>query len=341
MRLATYNVEWFSSLFDSDNELFNDGGWSARYNVTRAAQTAALGTVFQALDADAVMIIEAPDQNKSQSTVHALEGFAAHFSLRTRRAVMGFSNDTQQEIALLYDPDVITATHAPQGEFAGPTGAKGAPRFDTALKIDLDIDATEDLVVFSKPPLELNILTKGGFEFHMLGAHLKSKAPHGAKNPAEVMSIGIANRRKQLAQAIWLRARIEEHLQQKTPLMVMGDLNDGPGLDEFESLFGRSSVEIIMGRGGANALFDPHAERALSRKLGATPTTARFWIRPEKRFLQALLDYIMVTDEFRLRHARWRIWHPLDDPTCWQTPDLRDALVVASDHFPVTIDFED
>lgn len=340
MRIATYNVEWFASLFDDNNQLFNDDGWSARYNVTRADQTAALGVVFQALDADAVMIIEAPDQNIKQSTVKALETFAAHFGLRARDAVMGYSNETQQEIALLYDPDVMTARHDPQGEFSGPEGAKGAPRFDGALRIDLDIDATEDLVVFSKPPLELAVTTKTGLNFRMIGAHLKSKAPHGAQTPAEAMRFGIANRRKQLAQAIWLRARIETHLAAATPLIVMGDLNDGPGLDEFENLFGRSSVEIVLGHEGPNALFDPHAKQALSRKLGVAPTTARFWIKPEKRFLQALLDYIMVTDDFRKRGATWRIWHPLDDPKCWQTPQLRDALVTASDHFPVTIDFD-
>ena len=341
MRIATYNVEWFSGLFDNTDQLYNDEGWSGRYDVTRADQTAALGVVFRALDADAVMIIEAPDDGKHQSTVAALENFAAYFGLRARSAVMGYANDTQQEIAMLYDPDQITAHHDPQGEWSGPAGAKGAPRFDGALQIDLDIDATEDLVVFSKPPLELSVKTKGGFAFRMIGAHLKSKAPHGAKTPAEAMKFGIANRRKQLAQAIWLRARIEQHLADGTPLMVLGDMNDGPGLDEFEDLFGRSSVEIVLGHGGADTLFDPHAKQGLSRRLGAMPTTARFWIRPEKRYLQALLDYIMVTDDFRARHAKWRIWHPLDDPKCWHTPDLRDALVTASDHFPVTIDFDD
>ncbi|MFT6675282.1 MAG: endonuclease/exonuclease/phosphatase family metal-dependent hydrolase [Sulfitobacter sp.] len=341
MRIATYNVEWFSSLFDDKDHLLEDGGWSGRYQVTRAEQTQALGRVFQALDADAVMIIEAPDQSKSRSTLAALGGFAARFGLRAREAVIGFANDTQQEIALLYDPEVMQVQHDPRGETSGPQGARGAPRFDGVLRIDLDIDASEDRVVFSKPPLELSVTTKGGFSFQMIGAHLKSKAPHGAKNPAEVMSVAIANRRKQLAQAIWLRGRIEEHLQDQTPLLVLGDLNDGPGLDEFESLFGRSCVEIILGETGAHCLFDPHAKQALSRRLGATPTTSRFWIRPEKRYLQALLDYVMVTPDFRKRGAKWRIWHPMDDPECWQDPVLRDALVTASDHFPVTLDFAD
>ncbi|WP_299879840.1 endonuclease/exonuclease/phosphatase family protein [uncultured Sulfitobacter sp.] len=340
MRLATYNAEWFTSLFDDDNQLFEDDGWSARYNVTRAQQTQALGVVFQAMDADAVLVIEAPDTSKKRSTVQALETFAARFDLRTTHAAVGFSNETQQEIALLYDPEKLSVRHDPQGVFTGPEGASGAPRFDGALRIDLDIDATEDLVVFSKPPLELAVETASGFAFCLIGAHLKSKSPHGATTPAEVLSKQVANRRKQLAQAIWLRGRIEEHLAAQTPLIVMGDLNDGPGLDEFESLFGRSSVEIVLGHGRDNALFDPHARQALSRKLGAMPTSARFWIRHEKRYLQALLDYIMVSDPLRARAPRWRIWHPLDDPDCWQRADLRDALVTASDHFPVTLDFD-
>ena len=87
-------------------------------------------------------------------------------------------------------------------------------------------------------------------------------------------------------------------------------------------------------------MFDPHAKLALSRKLGAVPTTSRFYIRHEKRFLQALLDYIMVSAQLRACDAKWRIWHPLDDPECWLAPDLRDALVTASDHFPVTIDLD-
>jgi hypothetical protein len=340
MRIATYNVEWFANLFDQDDRLHNDDGWSGRWNVTRAQQTAALGTVFRALDADAIMVIEAPDAGPNHDAVVALEHFAERFGLRARRAVMGFANNTQQEIALLYDPDVMTAVHDPQGEPSGAKGAHGAPRFDGSLLLDLDIDATEDQVVFSKPPIELAIKTRSGFAFRMIGAHLKSKAPHGARDDEHAMQISIANRRKQLAQAIWLRARIDSHLADNTPIMLLGDLNDGPGLDTFENLFGRSSVEIILGAHGDHPLYDPHAARALGQRLGATPTTSRFWIRHEKRFLQALLDYIMVCPGIRDRTPQWRIWHPLDDPACWGDTALREALVAASDHFPVTLDID-
>jgi len=332
MRIATYNVEWFSSLFDEDNRVVADDTWSARYNVTKAQQVEALGIVFQAIDADAIMVIEAPDASKNADTVAALENFARRFDLRVRRTVAGFANDTQQEIALMFDPDRLNAKHAPRGTMTDAS----APRFDGVLKIDLDVDAQEDQVTFSKPPLELDIETSAGFQFHMIGAHLKFKAPHGAKNDKEAMRISIANRRKQLAQAIWLRRRLDSHSADDTPMMLLGDLNDGPGLDEYEHLFGRSSVEIIMG----SDLFDPHAARALSQRVGAVPTTSRFWIRQEKRFLQALLDYVFVSDVFRRKSPSWRIWHPMDDPACWKTPTLRDALVTASDHFPVTLDID-
>ena len=96
-----------------------------------------------------------------------------------------------------------------------------------------------------------------------------------------------------------------------------------------------------MGQGDAPRLFDPHAVRVAQTRPGAAvPTTARFWMRDEKRYLQALLDYVFVSAELRARHPVWRIWHPLDDPECWADTGLRDALVTASDHFPVTLDLE-
>lgn len=340
MRIATYNVEWFNSLFDDGNGLLADDGWSGRQDVTRAEQLTALGIVFTAMDADAVLVVEAPDTLRTRSTTAALEAFAAHFDLRTRKALIGFANQTQQEIALLYDPDVLDARHDPQGDATGRRGADGAPRFDGVLRLDLDTDAAPEPVVFSKPPLEARITTRAGLAFRLIGVHAKSKAPHGAADPDQAMRISIENRRKQLAQCVWLRRRVEAHLQEGDDLIVLGDFNDGPGLDEYEKLFGRSGVEIVLGEPGPGALHDPHARMALSRRVGAMPVTARFYIQPEGRYLQALLDYIMVSPGVRSRDPRWRIWHPFDDPVCYRTPELRAALLAASDHFPVTLDFD-
>ncbi len=336
MRFACYNVEWFDRLFDDAGKLLNDGGWSGRRDVTRAQQIAALALVFRKIDADAIMVIEAPDDHADRSGTRALEGFAEAFGLRTSKALIGFGNTTQQEIALLYDPSKLSAVHDP----IAALDDAAAPRFDGAFHIDLDIDNREDEVTFSKPPLELALETARGTKLRMIGAHLKSKAPHGARGRDEVMRFSIANRRKQLAQAVWLRARIDGHLGADEHLMLLGDLNDGPGLDEYENLFGRSSVEIILGEAGCPCLFDPHAARALARKIGGAPTTARFFLKQDNRFLQALLDYIMVSDNLRAKAKSWRIWHPFDDPECWENESLRNALLTASDHFPVTLDID-
>lgn len=341
MRIATYNVEWFGNLFDDDGVLLDDGGWSGRQDVTRADQLGALGIVFAAMDADAVMVIEAPDQNRRRDGARALEAFADAMGLRARKALIGFANDTQQEIALLFDPDKLEARHDPIGDEGGKVHATAAPRFDTWFRIDLDIDAHADRVAFSKPPLEAALRSRAtGMEFRMIGVHLKSKAPHGARGEDAMMRMAIANRRKQLAQAIWLRARVEEHLAAGEPLIVLGDLNDGPGLDEYEKLFGRSSVEIVLGTADGPHLVDPHASRSLTRPLGERLATSRFFLRDQNRYLQALLDYVMLSPDLAARNAVWRIWHPFDDPICWSTPELRAALLTASDHFPVTVDLD-
>lgn len=333
MRIATYNVEWFHKLFDDNDALLRDEGWSGRWGVTRTAQIDALSRVFQALDADAVLVIEAPDTSKGRNGTVALKRFAQHAGLRARAVLAGFANHTQQEIMLMYDPDVITARHAPVD--------LGAPGFEQEFAIDLDIDATEDLVRFSKPPLEAALDTPIG-PIRLIGAHVKSKAPFGARDDAHAMQLAIANRRKQLAQCIWLRRRVEAHLTAGDAVIVAGDLNDGPGLDEYEALFGRSGLEIVLGTNGSAPmrLFDPHGARALVSKLSAAPTTSRFYLHHEKRYLQALLDYVMVSPNLRDRAKRWHIWHPFDDPDCWGNPDLRDALLTASDHFPVSLDLE-
>lgn len=340
MRIATYNIEWFTNLFDRHGRLLEDGEWSARYNVTRADQLASLGIVFTAMDADMVMVIEAPDNGRRHPTVAQLERFAARFELRTRKALIGFDNGTQQEIAVLYDPDRLTLSHDPKGDGVQLPPGQPSPRFDGTYRIDLDIDGTLDVVQFNKPPLELAAVSAAGKAFRMIGVHMKSKAPHGATTPDQAHRIAIENRRKHLAQSIWLRERVLEHLKAGDSLIVMGDFNDGPGLDEYEKLFGRSGVEIVLGwdEPRETRLYDQNARIAFGKKMPAMPFTARFYLDEHGRYFNALLDYIMVSPDLRALGPKWRIWHPFDDPPCYRTPELREALLAASDHFPVSID---
>ena len=271
----------------------------------------------------------------------ALENFARTVGLRARKAMIGYPSETEQEIAFLYDPDRLTARHDPQGAPSSSHGSHDAPRFDTTFRYDLDADNISETIRFSKPPLELAITTSEGQKLRLIGVHAKSKNPYGAAGREALIRLSIENRRKQLAQCLWIRQRVEGHLKAGESLVVLGDFNDGPGIDEFEKLFGHSGVEIVLGTtpDPAMTLTDPHAMMALQSRVGLAPTSARFYLAPKKRFFEALLDFVMVTPDLAAKNPDWRIWHPFNDPRIMEIPELREALLQASDHFPVTVDF--
>ncbi len=342
MRVATYNVEWFADLFDKNDRLLLDKEWSRRYNVTRREQAEAIAEVIRNVDPDLMLIVEAPNTGNSNDTIRALEGFAKHFGLRQSSALMGFVNDTHQELAVIYDPDVVSVTHDPVGEVADGNVTPYAPRFDSNFLYDVDVDGKPEPHVFSKPPIELLVENRAsGGVFRLIGVHTKSKGQHGAKNHQEAVQIVVEARRKQLAQCIWIRRRVEGHLDAGDPLIVLGDFNDGPAVNGYETLFGRSGVEIVMGEDSdpAHKLVEPHAAIMLDPHMAWALSTARFYSKESNRYLNALLDYVMLSPGLAGATApEWRIWHPFDDPDCFEDPVMQHALLTASDHFPVSVD---
>lgn len=354
LRIAAYNVEWFAGLFDEDDRLILDDGWSARHGVVKRRQAEAVAEVIRTVDADIMLIVEAPNDGRHQSCVAALEGFAAHFDLRQSKAMIGFSNGTTQELALIYDPARLNARHDPRGaKWAPPRSGRRlrleklgpmawAPRFDGVLPLDIDEDGLVDLHQFSKPPVEAEVIADG-LEVRLIGVHAKSKAPHGAKSDKDAVRLQIANRRKQLAQCEWIRRRVDRHLDNDEHVIVLGDFNDGPGIDRYERLFGRSGVEVAMGDVSKpdRLLRNPYVKARLHPDLGWRPATARFYNREKKGYLNALIDFVMLSPRLASEtKAAWRIWHPFDDAECFKDESLKRALLDGSDHFPVSVDLQ-
>ncbi len=342
MRIATYNVEWFSGLFDKQSRLLHDQEWSRRYKVRRQDQADAIAAVIRRVDPDIMLIVEAPNTGGHQDTITALNGFAKHYNLRQSAVAMGFANDTHQELAIIYDPDIVTITHDPQGEISDGATPRNAPRFDSKFLYDVNVDGKPEIFSFSKPPAEMLVTnTATNDVFRLIGVHTKSKAPHGAENAQDALRIMVENRRKQLAQCIWIRQRVEDILATNTPLIVLGDFNDGPGVNGYETLFARSGVEIVLGdkSDAPRYLVEPHAQIVLNPRQAWALSTARFYIGKYKRYMNALLDYIMLSQDLYHAHdASWRIWHPFDDPQCFKDKEMQQALLSASDHFPVSVD---
>ncbi len=318
MKIASYNVEWMNTLFHDGKIDNNHNEWSSRYGVTKQDQLNAIAKVLRIVDADAFLILEAPNEYETGATVRALEGFAKHFGLRQTRAVLGTASGTDQEIAFLYDPEKISAEYRPH---KGPN----PPKFSDEYKLKIDGDHAETYR-FSKPPLELDLYDKiAQRNFKLIGAHFKTKAPHGARNDEQAKRYGLKNRRKQIAQATWLRAQVAR-IQE--PLIVAGDFNDGPGHDELERVLGQSSIDILTAGG---ALWDP------SIKTPMENTTARFFNREDKIFKEALIDFVFVNGKMRENVEKWEIWHPFHNPKICAISDWQEAFLTASDHYPVSI----
>ena len=68
---------------------------------------------MRAIDADCILVVEAPNHKTGRSTVDMLERFANEFGLRAAQAALGFTNDTQQELAFLYDPHRCSIRQVP------------------------------------------------------------------------------------------------------------------------------------------------------------------------------------------------------------------------------------
>ncbi len=339
LRIATYNIEWFTNLFGHNDVLMADDKWSSRYKVKRREQLKAIADVIKAVDADAIMIIEAPDTGGDRNSVRALQNFAEAYGLRQSLALSGFESHTRQEITLLYDPSVVKAHHNPKGNRSNGQSIKRAPRFDSMFRYDFGVDGQRDVHSFSKPPLEVALVHKpSGKAVRLIGVHAKSKAVHGAEGAAAV-KIAIENRTKQLAQCVWIRQRVEDHIAAGDSVIVLGDFNDGPKQDRLEEKFEKSGVEVVLGSASdpETHLKDPNARIWLDPMQGWALSSARFYHAGLGWYVNTLLDYIMLSPDIAAR-ATWRIYHPFDDPKCYVNDPLKNALLTASDHFPVCID---
>ena len=329
MRLMSYNVEWFDDHFEPDNSLKAEPASQKVFD--------ALAAVLGAIDPDMIGITEGPNTTTTtgnRSTVEALENYAAAKGLRQRKALLGYPSPGRQEIAALYDPDVLTLTHDPGGR----AGAAKNPPFNESFEIDSDADGIREIYKHYRPPLEIRaIRADGGADFWIMVVHAKSKGIFNATDRVHYERTSERNRRKLFAECTSIRRRVDEWLEQDRPTIVMGDINDGPGFDYYEGRFGRSAVELIMGD-----IFMPDA--ILRNYIGAPkfgrygwePSTARFRDLFTEQNVNALIDHIMASRHLAPKGAEpAKVWNPFQDD---DARPLKSELLDASDHFPVTLD---
>ncbi|MEM6476650.1 MAG: endonuclease/exonuclease/phosphatase family protein [Pseudomonadota bacterium] len=332
MRICTWNLEWFDDHFENDNTFKN----GARGGTTLADIRESIAAVIRVIDPDAIMLIEAPGTTAStgKSTVQCLEHFAQEFNLRLGSAIIGFPSNGRQEIALWFDPNVCAAEHDPTGE----DGDRMDGPFDQEFVIDSDLDGIKEIYSHYRPPFEAKITPADGSDpFWMVGVHAKSKGIFSKNDLLHYKREVEKNRRRLFAECSHIRRRVENMLADEKPVVVLGDINDGPGMDYAEMRFGRSAVELVMG-----TVFEPrkiltsHLGEPKWGAFGFEPSSARFQDRFTEDYVNVLIDHILASEGIAVADTDPHlVWNPFQLEAA--KPHKTD-LLRASDHFPVTLD---
>ena len=219
MRICSVNVEWMNDWFTSDDEpvafrsTFRRDG-----QLNDTAETAGrLAAMLKAIDADVIAIQEGPSR-------------AAELGLFVDEYLDGayefFHGDSggQQKLALLYRGVTSAARLEP-------------PDLVSDWEADVDGDAVLDTYRFTRTPLVVDLVI-GEQPLQLIVAHTKSNFINMGRelweNPATRQAFiveALTNRRRISAEGMRIRRYLDARLavDAAAPIIVLGDLNDGPG----------------------------------------------------------------------------------------------------------------
>jgi predicted extracellular nuclease len=332
LRVAVYNMEWMVNLFTKEGEPETTGKDGER--------SAQLADVVKAIDPDILGVVEGPDTtvSGSKSASAQLEAWAAHHGLvNSYKAVHGFPSSGRQELCALYNSNTVTVKHVPVQD-------KSKDPFDEPFLVDTTESLIKEYYKHYRPPLELSVRPEGGGNelARIIVAHAKSKGIFDNVDFARFEQISERNRKKLYAECLSIRARCDQWLEDHPDMnvIVMGDINDGFGSDYYEQRFSRSAVETLLGDVWYPERVLKHVlPRPRLGKYGWTPSTGRFQDRLTGDKFNVLIDHILVTQGVGVSEAM--VWNPYleqetDEKTA-QVKALKDTLLNASDHFPVSV----
>ncbi len=332
LTIAIYNMEWMVNLFSKEGIPKTDGDDGERSRL--------LADVVKAMDPDIIGIVEGPDTTVSGSKLASeqLEAWAALHGLDSHyKGVHGFPSGGRQELCALYRSDKVTVTH-------NPVLDQSKDPFNETFIVDTTDSLIKEQYKHYRPPLELSVSpAAGGDELaRIIVAHAKSKGIFDNVDLARYEQISARNRKKLYAECMSIRNRVDQWFKKNpdTKIIVMGDINDGFGMDYYEQRFSRSAVEILLGD-----IWQP--ERILKHvlpkpklgKYGWTPSTSRFQDKLTEDKFNVLIDHILVSRNIDVHDVT--VWNPYldqkNDVKNETVDSIKFALKNASDHFPVSI----
>jgi exonuclease III len=305
--LMTYNIEWM-------NRMFSNG----QIKDSKKAQAESVATVIERIQPHILGICEAANETAEH------EHFIQEYLNGDYSVCMGASRGGQNLVFYYRDPvDVVSV----DDEIS----------YYSPWTVDIDEDGLDERHKWERKPLEVVFgLGQGGPQLRAILVHTKSKIVSSVVDLHNFEKISLANRKKLVAQATHLRARLDALLaeQNAQPVVVMGDMNDGPGMDPFERMLGNSFVETVMGSVFAparvfhNVLTWMIADN--KKDLWTTDFSDPIVSAPFGQKHRVWLDHILVSPDMLL--ADRSVTVVVDSG---RVGEKDNAAKKASDHFPV------
>lgn len=337
LTFAVYNVKWMKDLFyrDGTPKSTDAGDQDDRDDAERGRR---LASVVRTIDPDILCITEGPDTLKDQTKTASQQLLAwrdLHDMDPDYDAVHGFPSGGQQELCALFKKTKVSLTHDPE------RNAKKHP-FDQPFLVDTLESLIKEQYSHYRPPLELSVREPGhgGDEVgRIIVAHAKSKGIFDSVDLARFEQLSERNRRKLFAECYSIRERCTQWLSEDPTrkIIVCGDINDGFGLDYYESRFGKSAVEVLMGEVWEPQQILRHVlPRPKLNKWGWVPSSSRFRDRITEDQFNVLIDHILVSQAVGYHNGL--VWNPFPDKAPDFVKAIKQDLLAASDHFPVSVE---
>ena len=336
LKFLLWNVEWMNDLFDAAGNFHPDTHIPVHNRDTTVKERREhLSGVINELSPDLIVVVEGPNR--------------------------------EQELQLFFDTDVTGTWEVRLQPTSGSTQCIGCAvrtdlsRFDPTTPVKLfnteqmtefkpfefanENDGIVEKYRFERSPLYIEVKTLNGEIFRVMGLHLKSKGIFDAYEWSKWWAVADGNRKKILAQTRQIRrAFLDKYLgdvtTQKIPLIVCGDINDGPGMDASEKRLLGSGVEQLMGNVWkpflclGNSLFDTLSEKNQENLNFASIYTTSFKDPIFNNVWQKeWIDHIL----YSFRSANWVVNAKVNI----EMPDGQKIYTKykhASDHMPVSVD---
>jgi endonuclease/exonuclease/phosphatase family metal-dependent hydrolase len=342
LTICSFNVEWMNDWFTLDAEQpdFRDTFQSNGHESDTAETAGRAAAVIRAIDPDVLAIQEGPSRSTELDLF--VNEFLSDDGAPRYRFFLGDTGG-QQKLGLLYKPDVVSAELAPATELAV---------LINPWMSDVDGDGFLDEYAFTRTPLVVRAQADGQ-PLELIVLHTKSNFVNNGsalwENLATRQQYVIAAlraRRRNSAEGMRLRRYLDDRLQfdPDAAIVVLGDMNDGPGLDYFEENYLTHNVtDILLGSAFEPETVFAHAQHDVTRDNRYTAVFDDFVTAEPNRRL--LLDHILlspglgsgagalraVAGSGAVRHAEW-------EAQVVQGGDLREHR--PSDHRPVTVELE-